>query len=167
MATKQNAAFAPVFQPMLGPIDEAAENLLRSRLETSIPTDPGKLGDFFAATTTPDRKPNAYLTERGRALKRLRVDRSPIMPTGLLLFCLDYEAKARDPVSGILTEVEQRFRDLRDSDLRDSLRRVYNFRNTYIAHEKGEQLTAQRLAEESLHQWVDVLVSLERLVPCG
>ena len=93
------------------------------------------------ATTAPDRKPNAYLTERGRALKRLLVDRSPIMPTGLLLFCLDYEAKARDSISGILAEVEQEFRDLRDSDLRDTLRRVYNFRNTYIAHEKGEQLT--------------------------
>ncbi len=165
MTSKQNIAFAPVFQPMLGPIDEAAEKLLLSRLQSSVPEDPALRSGFFEIATDSSKKPNAYLVERGRSLKRLLVDRSPIMPTGLLLFCLDYQAKTQELTTNIFSAVEQEFRDLRDSELRDALRGMYNFRNTYIAHEKGNPLASQQIAEEALHQWVDMLVFLQRLLP--
>jgi type III restriction enzyme len=165
VASKPNAGFAPIFQPLLGPIDGAAEKLLMSRLESSVPVDPHARTGFFEPIPAASGKPNAHLIERGRVLKRLLVDRSPIMPVGVLLFCLDYRPTANESTHKIFGVVSEVFSDIRDSDLRDRLRVVYDFRNTYIAHEKGEQLTARERAEESLHQWVDVLVSLEKLAP--
>ena len=165
MASKQNVSFAPVFQPLLGPIDEAAETLVLSRLGSAVPEDPAMRSGFFEVAARPNKRPNPYLAERGRSLKRLLVDHSPIMPTGLLLFCLEYQIKTEERAGNIFSVVERNFRDLRDSELPVVLRSVYNFRNTYIAHEKDTPLNSQQIAEEALHQWVNVLVFLQRLLP--
>jgi type III restriction enzyme len=167
MASKQNVGFAPVFQPLLGPIDEAAENLLLARLGAAVPVDPDLRERFFEAVSPGGGRPNPHLVERGRALKRLLVDHAPIMPIGVLLFCLDYQPRAEALASNVFAVIAGVFSDIHGSALRQELRRVYEFRNTYVAHEKGEELTARHLAEEALHDWIDVLVSLEQLIPHG
>jgi type III restriction enzyme len=86
------------------------------------------------------------------------------MPTGLLLFCVEYRSKGKQLGAGVFDVVDREFESIRATGLGEAVRRVYNFRNTYIAHEKGEELISQQMAEEALHQWIGLLVSLEDLV---
>ena len=59
MARKQNVGFAPVFQPMLGPIDEAAERLLLIRLGRSVPEDVSEQRAFFEVTAADNKRMEA------------------------------------------------------------------------------------------------------------
>ena len=120
---------------------------------------------FFELTAAAQQgKGGAYLAERARTLKRLLIDHSPIMPTGVLLFCVEYRSKDKQSPAGVFGAVDREFESIRSTGLGDAVRRVYNFRNTYIAHEKGEELISEQIAEEALHQWIGLLVSLEDLV---
>ncbi len=65
------------------------------------------------------------------------------MPTGLLSFCLEYAKKDTEPIPGIFAAVHTQFADLKDTDLKELLDQTYEFRNTYIAHEKKEPLAAR------------------------
>ena len=77
--------FAPVFQPLLGPIDRGAEALILERLEPEVPTEPNAQAAFFESDSAPSQR---FVSERVRSLKRLLVQRAPRTPTGLLsLFC--------------------------------------------------------------------------------
>lgn len=147
---KQGISFAPVFTPLLGPIDHAAESLILARLLPSVPVAAAEQKDFF----DPDLGKSAqFLSERARSLKRLLVFRSPIMPTGLLIFCLDYAAHASKPLSGIFQAIRDHFHDLCETDLKDSVQETYDFRNRYIAHEK-DLLTSGATAKDALHSWI-------------
>lgn len=103
-----------------------------------------------------------FLSERVRSLKRLLVTRSPIMPTGLLLFALEYASTGK-PEGGVLGAICSSFSELSDSDLVGDLKQQYDFRNEYIAHEKREPLRSPEAAEEALQLWVSVLSRLRRL----
>ena len=81
------------------------------------------------------------------------------MPTGMLIFCLDYAAKETEPLSGLFTSIRKRFADLANTNLQRVLEEVYEFRNTYIAHEKKD-LTDAETTRTALHRWVDGLQSL-------
>ena len=78
-----------MFQPLLGRVDHAAEALLLTRLSGDVPPSDGERETYFDASS------KKFLTERCRTLRRLLVTRSPIMPTGVLLFCLEYAAKPK------------------------------------------------------------------------
>lgn len=157
MSGKADALLAPVFQPMLGRVDHAAETLLLQRLEVALPEDPAELDAFFAVT---EKK---FLAERARSLKRLLVSRAPIMPTGVLLFCLDYASKDEPGRGGIFDEVRARFKDLSGSDFPVLLQKQYDFRNEYIAHEKKEPLRSEEAARDALRVWAEVLVRTRQL----
>jgi len=163
---KTGISFAPVFTPLLGPIDNAAETLILERLSADVPLTAAEQKDFFE----PDMrgKSNAhFLSERARSLKRLLVFRNPIMPTGLLVFCLDYARNTSEALPGIFSAIQQRFTDLAQGSLRDLIQRIYDFRNTYIAHQKAE-LTDPAAAEEALRAWVDALSAATAvLTPIG
>jgi type III restriction enzyme len=93
------------------------------------------------------------------ALKRLLVFRSPLMPIGSLIFCLDYALNATEPLGGILTSIRTRFTALAKTPLYDRLQDLYAFRNTYIAHQDKE-LTDPKQTETALKLWVEVLQGL-------
>lgn len=156
MAGKPDALLAPVFQPLLGRVDHASESLLLARLSPRLPEAVDELDKFFDAT------PKSFLGERARSLKRLLVTRSPIMPTGVLLFCLDYASKERQS-TGIFAAICEEFQEDAQTDLPDLLQRQYDFRNEYIAHEKREPLRSEEAAREGLGVWIDTLVSLRRV----
>jgi len=94
------------------------------------------------------------LRDLARSLKKVLVFRNPIMPTGLLVFCLDYSRSKSESLPGVFAAIRERFRDLAEGSLRELVQRVYDFRNTYIAHQKKE-LTDAAVAEAALHNWVD------------
>lgn len=162
---KAGASFAPVFQPLLGPIDHAAESLLLSRLSDDVPSEATQQNDYFEPDMTAAKKKSVdFLRERARSLKRLLVHRSPLMPTGLLIFCLEYAAKDTDPLPGVFTSLRTRFAALAATGLKDLLDRFYDFRNTHIAHEK-KQLHDAAEARSGLSVWVETLVALHEANP--
>lgn len=157
---KEAASFAPVFQPMLGPIDHAAESLLLGHLFDDVPAEATAQKDFFEPDMSGAKKKNVkFLSEKASLLKRLLVHRSPVMPTGILIFCLNYAARDTLPLPGIFTSVRSRLSDLAATGLKDLLEQFYDFRNTYIAHQK-EELAAAGQAKKALQTWSDTLVSL-------
>jgi type III restriction enzyme len=78
------------------------------------------------------------------------------MPTGLLVFCLDYASGASETLPGIFSTIRKHFRDLSGSPLRDLVQRVYEFRNTYIAHQKAE-LTDPATTKDALRIWIEAM----------
>ncbi len=161
---KDTPSFAPVFQPLLGPIDHVAEALILSTLSDDVPSESTAQKDYFEPDMSAAKKKSVqFLKERSRSLKRLLVHRSPLMPTGLLIFCLDYAKKDTDPLPGIFTTVRTGFSKLAATALYDLLERYYEFRNTYIAHEK-EQLEDVDTTREGLKTWIDTLTSLHAAI---
>ncbi|MEP6994655.1 MAG: hypothetical protein ABI968_09055, partial [Acidobacteriota bacterium] len=108
------------------------------------------------------KKDLKFYTEKASLLKRLLVYRSPIMPTGLLGFCLEYAAKDTKPLAGVFSSIRKGFANLSATTLKSILDRVYNFRNTYVAHEKEDLLADATQAREGLSVWVTALVGLFR-----
>jgi len=162
---KAGTSFAPVFQPLLGPIDHAAETLMLARLSEEVPAEAAAQKDYFEPDMSAAKKKSvSFLTERARTLKRLLVHRNPLMPTGLLKDCLAYAARDTEPLPGIFTAVRSQLSDLAKTNLPTLLDEFYEFRNTYIAHEK-EQLHDAAAARNALRVWVDTLVALHEANP--
>ena len=136
-ANHKTHSFAPVFQPLLGPIDHAAEALLLGRLQDDVPLEATAQADYFESDLTGIPKSKTkYLKEKASHLKRLLVGRNRLMPTGLLIFCLEYGKKDTEPLIGIFTTVREKFNDLAETDLEEKMKEYYNFRNTYVAHQE-------------------------------
>ena len=150
-----------MFQPLLGPIDHAAEALLLGRLAGDVPSEAVAQKDFFEPDMSSVKKSSVkFLSERARTLKRLLVHRSPLTPTGLLIFCLEYAEKDTDPLTGVFTSVRNRLSDLAGADLKSVLEAVYEFRNTYIAHQKSDPLTDVEQTRAALGTWTEALLRL-------
>ena len=161
---KDGASFGACFQPLLGPIDHAADSLIRARLEPDVPTAAAEQRDYFEPDLSRFKGTRAaFLKDKGMLLRKLIVFRAPLMPTGVLLFCLDYAEKADEGLPGVFAAVRLRFAPLTKSGLPKLLRGIYDFRNMYIAHKKAE-LTDRPLAREALARWVQALLELHESV---
>ena len=157
---KQAVSFAPVFQPFLGPIDDAAEGLLLERLTADVPVSEQEQKDYFESDMSKAKKKSIdFYTEKAKTFKRLLVHRSPLMPTGLLIFAVDYAKKDTEPLPGIFTSIRSRFADLAKTNLGDLVSGVYDFRNDYIAHQNKE-LTYESMTRQALKDWVETLIQL-------
>lgn len=161
---KESASFGPCFQPLLGPIDHAAEALMRGRLEQDVPTAAVEQKDFFDPDlSVVQRNRVQFLKDKATFLKRLLVHRSPLMPSGILIFCLDYAAKPDEPLPGVFTSVRSRFSTLATTNLPVLVKEFYEFRNNYIAHAKAE-LADRAMARVALRHWVKTLLELHDAV---
>jgi type III restriction enzyme len=157
MAKKQKMSFSPVFQPLLGPLDAAAEALLLERLQPMLPEEAEEQVAFFSPDLSGAKKKHQqFLANQVSLLQRFLVHRSPIMPVGLLRFCLDYAQKDEDAPAGVLAAIREAFPDLSQSELAGLLGAAYDFRNTYVAHVKQE-LTDRKQAEEGLRGWIEAV----------
>ena len=92
-------------------------------------------------------------------IRRLLVHRSPLMPASVLQFCLDYAKKDTEPLPGVFSTVRARFSELRGRGLKELIDQYYEFRNTYIAHEK-EELKDVEATRSALQVWVNTLRAL-------
>ena len=165
MQKEKALPFAPVFQPLLGRIDAAAEALLLDRLSADVPAESAKQKDFFEPDMSGVKARDAkFYLERARTAKRLLVHRNPIMPTGLLVFCLQYAAKDSTPAPGVFSTIRARMSDLGKTNMLELIEESYNFRNTYIAHEKTDQLTNVDQTRQALGQWIEMLTTLHASV---
>lgn len=87
------------------------------------------------------------------------------MPTGLVIFCIEYAGGTKSHATPVLQEVKSSFGDLSAGELEEALRAQYDFRNTYVAHEKHEPLQSVEVARPQLSNWIKTLELLRDAGP--
>lgn len=156
---KESATFGPVFQPLLGPLDEAATALIIERLSPSVPADPQGQKAFFEPYYGSLKKTDIdYHDRHAKNLRRTLVFRNGLMPLGLLEFCLKYPGQSHT-VGGVFGAVRENFSDLSDGPFPDQVVAIYDFRNSHVAHVNVE-LSDRAVASTGLKQWIDGLAAL-------
>ncbi len=157
LQNKENISFAPVFTPLLGPMDEAAKGMILRELKDDVPADGTRQYEFFHPDLTdlPTGEANFH-HRQAKNLERTLIDQNGLMPIGLLHWSLDYVRTTRRKVGGIFESVRIRFADVSQTGLPTMIGRIYTFRNEYIAHQDRE-LSDPELAKQALIQWADGL----------
>lgn len=151
---KQGMNYAPVFNALLGSVDESARGLLLRRLEPELPKsiDEQKLW-FDPYVRDVDARLRTHYQSTAQNLKRTLVYKNGLSPLGLLRSVLDYALNDTTKVPGVFEAVKLRFKVAGGRDLLATVTRLNDFRNTYVAHQEQE-LTDPKKAEESLKQWI-------------
>ena len=153
MKNRPDVSFAPVFTPLLGPIDEAAKGLMLRKLQNDAPSDRSKQYDFFHPDLSDSTTSKAnYLRNQTRNLERTLVDQNGLMPIGLLRFCLEYASTSKSDKGGVLAAVRARFAESAKSDLLLTVNQIYDFRNQYVAHQETV-LRDVELTKTALGKW--------------
>ncbi|MCK4961736.1 MAG: hypothetical protein KAS19_04585, partial [Anaerolineales bacterium] len=153
LKNKDDVSFAPVFTPLLGPLDEAARGMILRELKDYVPADRSEQNAFFRPdlTALPTGEANFH-KRRATNLERTLVDQNGLMPIGLLCWCLDYVQTTRRKIGGIFEVVRTRFADVSQTDLYSVIDAIYSFRNEYVAHQDRE-LSDPELVKQALIQW--------------
>jgi hypothetical protein len=113
LKNKDDVSFAPVFTPLLGPLDEAARGMILRELKGYVLADRSEQNAFFHPDLTdlPTGEANFH-KRRATNLERTLVDQNGLMPIGLLCWCLDYVQTTRRKTGGIFEVVRTRFADV-------------------------------------------------------
>jgi type III restriction enzyme len=146
---KTGQSFAPVFTPLLGPLDEAARAVMLKLLGADIPTDREAQRAFFEPDLSrlSEKDAEMYL-RRGKDLKRTLVDHNGMSPIGLLRWCLQYSRKPDVSVGAVFDAVNRHFSAVPE-DIYRLVSTINTFRNDYVAHQEKE-LTDSGLARNTL-----------------
>ncbi len=159
---KEGMNYSPVFNALLGSLDEAAKGVLMRRLEpelpSTIPDQKAWFDPYMDNLAYAQRKHYGNMT---RNLKKTLIFNNGISPIGLLRSCLEYALNDSTELGGVFNAARARFGDKNNSNLLDTLQRVNDFRNTRIAHQE-EELTDKAVAEEELRVWVKCLSDLTK-----
>ena len=154
LKNKDDVSFAPVFTPLLGPLDEAARGMILRELKDYVPADRSEQYAFFHPDLTelPTGEANFH-KRQSTNLERTLVDQNGLMPIGLLRWCLDYVRTTRRKIEGVFEVVRIRFAGVSQTDLYSVIDAIYSFRNEYVAHQDRE-LSDSELARKALQEWV-------------
>ncbi len=157
---KKDVSFAPVFTPLLGPMDEAARGMLLRKLKDDVPADRVTQYEFFRPNLAdlPTGESNFHIRQ-AKNLERTLVDQNGLMPIGLLRWCLNYAGTTRRKIGGVFEVVRNRFAHVSQTDLFPVIDAIYSFRNEYIAHQ-DQELSELELAKKALIQWVNGLYKI-------
>jgi type III restriction enzyme len=156
---KEEASFSPVFTSLLGPLDESAKGLISDLLLPVIPSVPAEQKYFFTPYYEGLNKGTIdWLKMNEKNLEKTLIFKNGLMPIGLLKFCLEY-SQSDYTIGGIFEVIRQCFSRLNEADLYDTVKSIYDFRNTYIAHQDKE-LTDIKTTKEGLAHWVQGLYKI-------
>lgn len=97
-------------------------------------------------------------------LRKTLVTSSGLMPIGLLRDCMDYALQDRAKHGGVFQSVRDRFKFTGGRKLLTAVNNVYDFRNTYVAHQE-QTLTDHKVATRALGDWIALLDQLTNLDP--
>ncbi len=159
---KKGQSFAPVFTPLLGPLDEASRAVMLKFLGPDIPTALPAQQKFFEPDVSHLPKQEAEMCRRrGKDLRRTLVDHNGMSPIGLLRWCLEYASGSTGPTDAIFGLVKQRFRSV-PSETYKLVSNINTFRNDYVAHQNKE-LTEAALARAALAEWASGLRQIWKL----
>ena len=150
---KMGQSFAPVFTPLLGPLDEAARAVMLKLLGADIPTEREAQRGFFEPDLShlPD-KDAEMCRRRGKDLKRTLVDHNGMSPIGLLRWCLQYSRKSEVSAGAVFDAVNRNFSGVTE-EIYKLVSTINTFRNDYVAHQEKE-LTDRVMARNALKEWV-------------
>ncbi|MFN5514716.1 MAG: hypothetical protein ACK5CA_08190 [Cyanobacteriota bacterium] len=154
---KAGMNYAPVFTPLLGSLDEVAKGFLARRLQPEMPvTVDDQKAWFTPYLDGADRKSEDYYRKLAQNLKRTLVFNNGLSLIGLLRSCLDFALNDPANIGGVFEALKTQLRFQGGHKVLETVNRVNDFRNTYIAHQPQE-LTDQRLAEQELKIWIEAL----------
>ena len=153
-------SFAPAFNTLLGPFDEAAKAVILKLLQAKMPAARGDQENWFDPFMGGvEAKLRDRYQRTTKNLKRGRIFGNPHSVIGLLCACLDYALNDKSKLDGVFKAVRESFRLEGSRKLLSRLTEVNDFRNTYLAHHEKE-LNDKGLAERNLKQWVETLALL-------
>jgi len=149
---KSGQSFAPVFTPLLGPLDEASKAVLLKRLGPEIPTEREAQKKFFETDASGlTEKETDDFKRRSSNLKRTLVDHNGVSPIGLLRECLQYARDSKKSVGPVFDCVKKEFQ-MESEETYKLVSRINAFRNAYVAHQTKE-LTDLAMAKAALAEW--------------
>lgn len=154
---KEGMNYAPVFTALLGSLDEVAKGFIVRRLQPELPiTIDDQKTWFDPALYGLDRKSEQNYRKLAQNLKRTLVFNNGLSLIGLLRSCLDYALNDTTQTDGVFAALHTQFRFQGGRKLLETITRINDFRNTYIAHQEKE-LTDRNLAEQELKIWIETL----------
>jgi type III restriction enzyme len=92
-------------------------------------------------------------------LKKTLVFNNGIMPLGLLRSCMEYALNDNTKIDGVFQTVKEKFKVAGGRDLLATVTRIYDFRNTRVAHQEKE-VTDAKEAQQHLVGWIKGLKTL-------
>jgi type III restriction enzyme len=156
-----SANFAPAFNALLGPFDEAAKAVILKLLQGKMPANKHDQENWFDPYMGDvDRRVRDRYQKMAKNLKRGLVYGNPHSVIGLLCACFDFALNDRSGLGGVFEAVHDAFRLPGSRKLFERITTVNDFRNTYIAHHEKD-LTEKSLAELNLKHWVETLALLK------
>jgi type III restriction enzyme len=154
---KEGMNYAPVFTSLLGSIDEVAKGFIVRRLQPVLPITIEDQKDWFLPSLRHvDRKSEDYYRKLAQNLKRTLVFNHGLSLIGLLRSCLDYALNDTTKIGGVFEALHTQLRFQGGRKFLETVTRINDFRNTYIAHQEKE-LTDRTLAEQELKIWIEAL----------
>jgi type III restriction enzyme len=156
---KTGLLFSPVFTPLQGPIDKCSEDIVYNLLVGDVPKDEAAQRDYFMPYTNLPKNRAEYLLRTAKNIEKILIYKAPIMPTGVLKFCLEYAESPDAELGGVFSSISRNFDVLKNTGISGLLGEVYDFRNTYVAHQKKE-LNDPKETRSALRKWIDLLIRL-------
>ena len=154
---KEGALFSPVFNALLGVIDESAKGLILRKLLPALPnTVPEQKAWLSPYLGDVDRRQQHIYNNMAQNLKRTLVFKNGFSPLGLLRNCLDYALNDSTKIGGVFEDINVQFKIQGARKLLETVTRINDFRNTYVAHQDSE-LTDSKIAELELKLWINSL----------
>ncbi|MCS3765552.1 DEAD/DEAH box helicase family protein [Bradyrhizobium centrosematis] len=150
-------SLAPVFNTLLGSVDEAAKTFIIKLLQPKVPINRLDQQRWFEPdlSAVPHREVR-HFQNMAASLKRALVYGSVHSAIGLARSCLDHAVQGKPPLKGVFEGVREAFVI---SNAKGHLMRITelnDFRNMYVAHHE-KPLTDRPLAEKNLKAWVTTL----------
>jgi type III restriction enzyme len=154
---KEGMNYAPVFTALLGSIDEVAKGFIVRRLQPEMPVAVDEQKAWFTPYMgSVDHKTEDYYRKLAQNLKRTLVFNNGLSLIGLLRSCLDYALNDTTKIGGVFEALHTQLRFQGGRKFLETVTRINDFRNTYIAHQEKE-LTDRTLAEQELKIWIEAL----------
>jgi type III restriction enzyme len=161
---KEGMNYSPVFNALLGSLDEAARGLVLRRLQPLMPaTVPDQKTWFDPSLRDADRRMQPHYEKMAQNLKRTLVFKNGFMPLGLLRDCMEYALNDNTKIEGIFQAVKLKFQVAGGRDLFSTVTAIYDFRNTRVAHQEKE-ITDAKEAERNLIGWIKGLEALTEAI---
>lgn len=162
MENKKGLNYAPVFTALMGVMDEAARGVIMRRLSGDMPADAAGQKAWFTVyiPRSGDERKRSQYERLGNNLRKTLVFSNGVMPIGLLRDCMEYALNDTTKLGGVFEALRTRFKVAGGRDMLTKVEEVYDFRNKYVAHQEGGELTDAKLAERNLVCWIKVLQSL-------
>jgi type III restriction enzyme len=158
LRNKEGVNLSPVFQPLLGSIDDSARGMIIRMLESEMPTVQQKQVDWFEPFYGDmSRADENNFRNIAKNLKKTLVYHNGLSPIGLLSNCLEYALNDNRKIAGIYETIKKKFRVAGSRDLLAAVKAINEFRNTYVAHSE-QDLRDSKLAEKELKKWIEGLV---------